>query len=125
MSGSVSRANPIPMPMATNSPTIRASPRTIAANRMPLIRSARGISLPTPSSMITNRNSTMIAPAYTMIWTTKRNGDPRMRKNTESVKKLTTSHNAEWTALRDRTIPAAAITDTGARIQKAMRSPTP
>ena len=51
---------------------------------------ARGTSSPrsTPSSMITNRNSTMIAPAYTMICTANRNGASSIRiddRETEEV----------------------------------------
>src|SRR3989442_679934 len=42
-----------------------------------------------------------------MIWTTNRNGEPRIRKNTASGKKLTINSSAAWTAFRASTIGPA------------------
>ena len=73
---------------------------------------------------MTNRNSTMIAPAYTMIWTTNRNGDPRTRKKTARVKKLTIRRSAAWTAFRWKSRAAAESTEIGASTQNTTRSAT-
>ena len=54
----------------------------------------------TPSSMITNRNRTTIAPAYTMICATKRNSAPRVRNSTATESRFVTSSSAACTALR-------------------------
>ena len=72
-------ANPIPARIATISSTAIPTPSAIATTRWPFSRSSSDSSRSTPSSMITNRNSTMIAPAYTMICTANRNDAPRTR----------------------------------------------
>src|SRR5262245_40924248 len=56
-------ANPIPARIATISSTAIPTPSVTPMTRCPLRRSSSDSSRSTPSSMITNRNSTMIAPA--------------------------------------------------------------
>src|SRR3954471_22169026 len=114
--------NPTPRRIAVNSSATSATARIAAS-----VRCARSFSTidsreSTPSSMITNRNRTMIAPAYTMIWTANRNGDPSTRKNTARQKKFTIRNSAECTAFREITIPMAAATAIGANTQNTMRS---
>ena len=54
---------PTPARIATISSIAIPTPSTIATTRWPRSRSSNDSSLSTPSSMMTNRNSTMIAPA--------------------------------------------------------------
>src|SRR5215217_3732614 len=70
---------PTPARIATTSSTTRPMPSATAIGRCPRRRSTRLSSRSTPSSMMTNRNRTMMAPAYTMICTANRNGAPRTR----------------------------------------------
>src|SRR6266508_2886012 len=123
-SGSCSWANPMPTRTAKNTSTTRAAPKRRASQRWPFSRSVSGTAESTPSNMITNRKRTMMAPAYTMIWTTKRKGDPRIRKNKASVKKLTIRNRAECTALRARTMAPAARIEMGAITQNTLQSAT-
>jgi hypothetical protein len=73
----LTRSAPAPLKglakMAQVIPASSSTTRTAAAGRWPLMVSLRTSSLETPSSMSTNRNSTMMAPAYTITWTTARN----------------------------------------------------
>src|SRR5437588_1210675 len=66
---------PTPSRMARMTSATRPAASTSASGRCPRIRSTSDSCRSTPSSMITNRNSTMIAPAYTLICTTHRNGE--------------------------------------------------
>ena len=54
----------------------------------------------TPSSMITKRNSTTMAPAYTMTCTAARNCAFSSTKSTAMPNSVITSMSAEWTGLR-------------------------
>src|SRR3954451_16975650 len=114
--------NPTPRRIAVNSSPTSATARIAASDRCARSFSTIDSRESTPSSMITNRNRTMIAPAYTMIWTANRNGDPSTRKNTARQKKFTIRNSALCTALRDRIIPIAAHTAIGANTQNTMRS---
>src|SRR3972149_1567254 len=75
-----------------------------------------------PRSMMTNRNSTMIAPAYTVTCTMAMNGAPRRMKNTEPTAKFRTRNSAECPALRLNNMPSAEPTAMAARRKKRTRS---
>ncbi len=64
----------------------------------------------------------MIAPAYTMIWTAKRNGASSSRYITAIVKKFTIRKRAACTALRRVSIAIAEATEIGAKTQNTMLS---
>src|SRR6058998_926498 len=55
---------------------------------------------PRLSSMMTNRNSTMMAPAYTSTWSTAMNWASSTTNSAASENSVTTSHRALATALR-------------------------
>ena len=109
--------SPTPSLTAKNTSAASPKPRSTASGRWAFIRSTRLSSDATPSSMITKRKSTMMAPAYTMICTANRKGLPRTRKNTARQKKFTIKKSAEWTALRASSMASAAATATGANTQ--------
>jgi hypothetical protein len=123
-SGSSSRPIPMPSHTAVATSATRPAPSSTASHRWAFNRSTRLSLRSTPSSMITNRNRTMMAPAYTMIWTTNRNGDPRIRKNTARVKKFTMSSSAACTAFRASTMAIPDRTEIGAITQNTYQSAT-
>jgi hypothetical protein len=57
--------------------------------------------------MMTKRNSTMMAPAYTRTWMAAMKGAPRIRTIPASESIVTTSHIAAASGLRCRTQSSA------------------
>src|SRR3990172_1221110 len=78
--------------------------------------------LSAPNNMMTKRNNTMMAPAYTVTCAMAMKGAPSSRKNTATVAKFKMRNRAEYTALRLNSMPSAAITATVAKTKKSNRS---
>ena len=74
------------------------------------------------SSQITNRNSTMIAPAYTMICRKPTVTASRPMNSTAIVNSVTTSASRQCTGLRCTTTPSAEIIASAARKMKVQAS---
>ena len=82
-------------------------PSTMAARRWALSGSCSVSGWSTPSSMITNRNSTTMAPAYTTTCTAARRWASCWMNSTATLTSVTTSESAECTGLRASTTPNA------------------
>jgi len=74
--------------------------------------------------MITNRNSTMMAPAYTSTWSTAINCASSRTKSAASENSVTTSHSALATGLRRVMQPRALTTASPANTQKMISVPS-
>src|SRR5690606_38072073 len=74
------------------------------------------------SIITTNRNSTITAPTYTRISATPRNSAPARIQVQATEKKVSTSHSAECTGLREPMTHTAARTAVVANARKANSS---
>src|SRR5437870_11538089 len=74
--------------------------------------------------MITNRNSTMMAPAYTSTWSTAMNCASSRTNSAASENSVTTSHRALATGLRRVMQDRALTMASPANAQKMIRVPS-
>src|SRR6266581_3266833 len=98
--------------------SIRTPARMVAAARPIGPFRSLGPARPRLSSMMTNRNSTMMAPAYTRTWSTAMNCASSSTKMPASENSVTTSHRALATALLREMHSTAANTAIPENTQK-------
>src|SRR5438270_7891145 len=76
----------------------------------------------TPSNVMTNRNNTTIALAYTTIWIAATNAACSWRNNTATPTSVVRRYSAECTGFRARTTPNAPASITAAHTKNTTAS---
>ena len=94
-------------PASTTICTNSSTPSTIATGRWNRLGSSNVSCLSTPSSVITNTNSTTIALAYTTTWIAATSAASSWRNSTATLTSVSSRNSAECTGLCASTTPSA------------------